>query len=92
MATKPIEAGQIVALTSGDYSDYQVQAFAKVLKVIDKDVWLAAITACRDKNYKIYTNESRVAPWLTENGYIEVIEYTELHIDDHESNNDWEDA
>lgn len=92
-----IEVGQIVAFSAGEYSDYRIGCFAKVLKPINAGVWEAMRVACSeipswgDEDDK-YFEESKAAPWLIANGYIDEIDYTELHLGEYGSLPDWSEA
>lgn len=91
---KQIEAGEIIALSSGEYSDYRIGAFSKVLKPINEEVWQLMGESCRG-NYqwdKEYFEEGKAVPWLVANGYIEEIAYTELHLGDYGRLSPWSDA
>lgn len=89
---KEIPAGTIVALSSGEYSDYSVLMFARVIKPLNADVWQEMGTGCQDSevshDYE-YCNLYKCAPWLVTNGYIEEIEYTELHVGAYGHMPDW---
>jgi hypothetical protein len=91
-----IAVGEFLALSSGEYSDYRIGCFSRVLKPITKAVWGQMVEACTEPlNYapeEQSFNESKVAPWLVANGYIEEIPYHELHLGDYGDKPSWESA
>jgi hypothetical protein len=92
-----IEAGEVVAFSSGEYSDYGISGFSKVLKPLNKTVWDEMVAACTappdyDPDDDPRFHDDRVMPWLVKNGYIEEIEYTELHLGAYRRAPAWENA
>lgn len=92
-----IAVGETVAFSSGEYSDYRIGSFAKVLKPINQEVWELMREACTeppeyDKTADPRFDEYKAVPWFVSNGYIEEIEYTELHLGDYGRCPDWSDA
>lgn len=82
-----IGVGQVIALTSGEYSSYRVISFAKVLKPINAAVWDEMVKACTTRHELYpeeppYFDDEKATPWFVDQGYIEDVEYTELHLDD----------
>ncbi len=70
-----IPAGTLVAFSSGEYSDYRVNSFGRVLKPINRDVWELMGKSCSvapewDKEGDKLFQEDRAVPWLIANGYI----------------------
>lgn len=92
-----IEVGKIVAFSSGEYSDYRIFCFAKVMKSINESVWEQMRTECSeipswgDEGDRRFSDE-KALPWLIANGYIEEIEYTELHLGDYGRLSNWSEA
>ena len=89
-----IPAGTLVAFSSGEYSDYRVNSFGRVLKPINRDVWELMGKSCSvapewDKEGDKLFQEDRAVPWLIANGYIEEIEWHELHLGSYAGFNDW---
>lgn len=94
---KELPAGQIVAFSTGCYSDYSVGVFAKLLKALNQTAWeamLDAATAPPDYNPKgdPRFNSDKAVEWLRANGYIEEVEYVELHLGDYGDRPEWADA
>lgn len=77
--------GAMVAFSSGEYSDYRIGSFARVLKPITQEVWTAMREACKDptKWDANRMDEYKAVPWLVAQGYIEEVEYEELHLGDY---------
>jgi hypothetical protein len=96
-AKTQIEVGEVVAFSSGEYSDYRIGSFAKVLKPLNKAVWDEMVAACTvppdyDPDGDPRFDEDKAVPWLVKNGYIEEVEYTELHLGDYHRAPAWENA
>jgi hypothetical protein len=96
MATESIKPGSYVAFSEGCYSDYGVNGFAKCLKEINPEVWQEMVDACTgpqewDPSY-IRFESGKAVPWLIANGYIEEIQYAELHMDDYGEQPSWSHA
>lgn len=90
---KQIEVGTVVAISTGCYSDYGVGPFGKVLKPINQEVWEAMAEAAFEPNYWGGRHDhSKAEAWLIAQGYIELIEYTELHLGDYGSIEPWASA
>ena len=92
-----IGIGETVAFSSGEYSDYRIGSFAKVLKPINAGVWESLREGCTeppeyDKTASPRFDEYKAVPWLIANGYIEEIEYTELHLGDYDTLPNWSEA
>ena len=86
-------AGSVVAFSSGEYSDYSIGAFSKVLKPINEAVWNAMRAACKGTDWDPDRfDDGKAVPWLVANGYIEEIEYQELHLGDYGRCPDWGNA
>ena len=95
--TKEIPVGALVAFSTGCYSDYRVGPFGKVLKTINEEVWEEMRAGCTkvpeyhkdaDPRFDLYG----AAQWFITNGYVEEVEYTELHIGEYSQCNSWADA
>lgn len=83
-----INPGDVVAFSSGEYSDYRVGSFARALKPITKEVWEELGKACSkppewDKDGDPRFDEYKAVPWLVARGYIEEIEYHEMWMGDY---------
>lgn len=94
MATEEIKAGAVVCFSTGCYSDYSVGSFARVLKPINEAVWKDMTDACThprewDKDGDPRFNSDEAVPWFVKNGYIEEVEYQELHLGDYAETPKW---
>lgn len=83
-----IRVGQMVAFSCGEYSDYSISGFSRVLKPINEAVWDAMVAGCTappsyDPDDDPRFHEEKAVPWLVANGYVEEVEYTELHLGDY---------
>jgi hypothetical protein len=92
-----IKVGEVVAFSSGEYSDYRIGSFAKVLKPLNAEVWETMRVACTvppeyDPEGDPRFDEYKAVPWLVANGYIEEVTYTELHLGDFNRLPRWENA
>jgi hypothetical protein len=92
-----LPVGSVVAFSSGEYSDYRVGSFARLLKPLNAEVWEQMSEACTappdyDKNGIPRFDEYKAVPWLLANGYIEEIDCTELHLCDYGQAPSWSDA
>lgn len=83
----PIEVGDIVILTAGQWSDYGIQAVAKAAKRIDAEVWARMTAECsvvRDpykRGLPPYFDHELALPWLLRNGYLEEVSFREQALD-----------
>lgn len=83
-----IPVGAMIALSSGEYSDYRVGCFSRVLRPLNEAVWEEMRSACTvppdyDPTESPRFDEYKAVPWLVANGYIEELPYTELHLGDY---------
>lgn len=94
---KELPAGQVVAFSTGCYSDYSVNAFGKLLKPMNEAAWNQMCADCTappdyypegDPRF----DSDKAMEWLRANGYIEEIEYVELHMGSYRETPNWEDA
>lgn len=85
-AIKVFTRGELVALSSGEYSDYRVDGLFKVLKDFDAQILL--VEWAEETGRKLekgvveidYLNENiKFIGWLNKKGYIEHMDYRELH-------------
>ena len=83
---KNYTTNELIALSNGEYSDYCIRGLFKVLKAFDADALLIewAKETGRDlvdgivqSDYK--TRNVDFIGWLNKNGYIEDVDYRELH-------------
>ena len=91
---KAVPAGTLLLLSRGEYSDYSIVALCRVLKPIDQTVWAVMGAACTghcERNPERF-DDSRALPWLIEKGYVEEVEYRELHLGDYGRCSLWERA
>jgi hypothetical protein len=90
-----LPAGTTVAFSTGCYSDYSVGPFAKLLKPMNEAAWAAMVAdATRPSTYwpDGFFQSEKAIEWLRENGYIEEVEYVELHLGDYGYAPSWEEA
>jgi hypothetical protein len=92
-----LPAGTVVAISTGEYSDYRVGAFVKLLKPINEAVWEEMGKACSaprsyDPDGDPRFDEYKAIPWLVAHGYAEEIEHVELHMGDYGRLASWSEA
>jgi len=85
------EVNELMTIAKGEHSDYCVQGLFKVVKQIDAKELLSVWAKSRGLETRggAYIGAWRegisFVGWLNRNGYIEEVQYRELHIgDDHE--------
>jgi hypothetical protein len=93
---KELPAGTMVAFSTGCYSDYSVNGFAKLLKPLNQSAWEEMVEAALEPNEYATDGKSfertKAMAWLIANGYIEDTEYVELHMGDYGDTPSWADA
>jgi len=84
------KAGELMTISTGEYSDYCVNGLFSVLKDFDAQVQLAAWAAetgremTGDGVYSNYQNKQiDYMGWLNRNGFVEDVTFRELHIGDY---------
>lgn len=90
-----LPAGTTVMFSSGCYSDYSVQRVARLLKPLNEAAWnemLAAATHATSYSEHLRFHSDEAMEWLLKNGYIEDLEYVEMHLGDYGDSPKWEDA
>jgi len=75
MTRAQLEVGELVLLTSGAYSDYEVLLLGRVLRPLTREVYEAACVALRSGDY---VDPNQLAAWLLREGYLEEVEFKEL--------------
>ena len=78
-----MKKGQKILVTTGDYSDYCIMGMFIVLKDFDKqrvceDVFLSLID---EQLYQSKVGDAFLA-WMTREGFLDSIDYTEMHMED----------
>ena len=80
-------AGELMTTSTGEYSDYQVNGIFRALKSFDAQALLVkwAESTGREINNGIVRSNRinkniEFLGWLNKSGYVEDIEYRELHI------------
>lgn len=91
---KELPAGTTVAFSTGSYSDYSVGPFGKLLKPLNEGTWDAMCDAASappdwDPQGDPRFNSDKALEWLRANGYIEEVEYVELHLGDYSQRPSW---
>lgn len=89
--------GELIALSTGEYSDYYVNCFVRVLKDFDAsellDLWakdnavIANVNPVFRDTSKTYRKKEGCMDfivWLNKFGYAEYIKYRELHVGSHD--------
>jgi len=87
---KIFSTGELMMISTGEYSDYDIKGLFKILKDFDAQeqlaVW-AKETGREVINYKVkndYSNQQiEYMGWLNKNEFIEDVDYRELHTDDY---------
>lgn len=98
MATHTLQPGQIVYFSTGCYSGYGVCGVARVIKPFAKKVFEEMVAACThpyewQKDGEPHFHSDGAMPWLIKNGYIEEVDYQELHLGGYSFDTPrWEDA
>lgn len=98
MAVETLKPGQIIYFSTGCYSGYGVCGVARVLKPFAKKVFEQMVSDCTrapeyDKDEEPRFNSDEAMPWFVNNGYIEEVDYQELHLGDYSFETPrWEDA
>ena len=97
MIDREVPVGALVLFSSGCYSDYGVSLLAKVLKPISESVWIAMrdggmMVPHWDEGGEKRWDETAGRQWLITNGYIEEMEYTELHMGEYGRCSEWSHA
>lgn len=90
-----LPAGQTVMFSSGAYSDYSVMSFGKLLKPLNEAAWDEMCKASlRESTWKPdgYFESDKAMEWLRSNGFIEEVEYVEIHMGDYGDRPKWEHA
>lgn len=77
-----VKAGELLAFSTGEYSDYSVQMFCRALKDIDMSVVEAFQSLPEEKTKEPWAWDStdRFQTYLEENGYVERLAYKEVHL------------
>lgn len=76
-----IQAGQLVLLSSGEYSDYGVLAIAKSLKDFDtNEETINFLEELKIHSGHDHDIEFRFMAWLHKKGFIEDVPYREVHL------------
>ena len=94
-----IPVGTVVVFSTGEYSDYGYCGMVRVLKPLHADLWENMRTAANvlpdyaqgDEQYRRFDEGAAIA-WLVAQGYVEEMEYTELHMGDYDACPRWSDA
>jgi len=87
---KIFSTGELMMISTGEYSDYDIKGLFKILKDFDAQeqlaIW-AKETGREVVNYRVeseYQNQQiDYMGWLNKNGFIEDVDYRELHTDDY---------
>lgn len=91
-----VPAGQTVMFSSGCYSDYSVGCIGKLLKPLNEAAWNEMCAFANGPSEWRpnggYFETDKAMTWLREHGYIEDMEYVELHLGDYGDAPKWEDA
>jgi hypothetical protein len=76
-----IKAGTLLALETGEYSDYGVEGFYRVLKDFDGKELMRQYLAEHPEQAEAYSGHTyEFSAWLSKSGFIEDIDYLRWHI------------
>ena len=87
---KIFSIGELMMISTGAYSDYSIKGLFKILKDFDAQEQLVVWAKETDRevvNHSVkddYKNQQiEYMGWLNKNGFIEDVDYRELHTDDY---------
>lgn len=72
-----IDEGEIVVLTSGDFSNFELVSIVKVLKSFNHRA-LMSHYLLQNPDKRTSSNASPYVLWLVENGYVEELSYPKI--------------
>jgi hypothetical protein len=72
------KVGDLLHITSGEYSDKCTQTIARVVVSFDKAAMIAAFKLSNDTEE--YDVQSRFVKWLIHQGVVEEMEYSVMHL------------
>lgn len=76
--------GELLSFSTGEYSDYGVVAFTKVLKDFEEhEVGEKYLDEYPEEREEYYFRESKFMNYLTLNGYVEELNYKEWRYSDY---------
>ena len=82
-----VEKNQIIAISYGEYSDYEINGLVRVVSRFDLDAetkkWVQGNTKERsrlsDKEKEVVLTGTNFLPWLVASGLVELVNYVEVH-------------
>ena len=78
-----IKKGDFIILSSGEYSDYGIMAFAEAQMDFDPKDLVPKFKAEVPPRWKDSWEESAFGDWLINNGYLKKLRYKELYVGDY---------
>jgi hypothetical protein len=72
--------GQLIVLTVDEYSDYKIFNVARIVKLFDLSLLIDHWLALHPEQTKQYFDDEGFANMLVSEGYLEIIEWYELHL------------
>ena len=80
--SRDIAAGEIFAISCGEYSDYSISFFGRALSGFNVDELIDRFVATK-KEYETYFSDYQFVAWFSELGFAEEIKYREWHLADY---------
>jgi hypothetical protein len=79
-----IRTGEVIAMSNGEWSDYSIAMFGRVLRDFDENSVLDEYLAENEKQKQEYSfNDSHFINWLIGRELLEEIRYREWHYSDY---------